>query len=299
MLDTPVFLGELMISKPHKYEARYKCNINYYATYEKGLHHPKVRSIYPTQKGHINIRFKGLEEVSTLISAHGTIQVFYFTLDELTACLNNLKEILVPKLDERLYLAPQGTYILVDRIRYLIQEGKITHDMSLDSGKLEELTGWEKEDIRRALPTILQEIFPFGIELKVSRIIAGCSTAEPYVEEWLNRVEQALKREGFYSPYSFEWEQNQSFELVRHMSANCGAMVHVKAFLDGRVITEAKPKHLTESADRILNNIFDKYDIPYETEIPVKIAKNPFLPVAILGIAILGTLALCELSNGS
>lgn len=282
-----------MIYKKRKHEARFESNIDYYATYQEGFCHPKIGSINPTQKGHIRIKFKDLEEVLTLISTQGTIQVFYFTIGELDACLNLLREILVPKFGEEIHLTPQGTYILVDKIRYLIQEGMITHDMGLNPEKLAELTGWEKEDIWDVLPTILREPFPFGIELKVSRIIAGCSRAEPYVEGWLKSVEQALKREGFYSPNSFEWEQNLSFELVKHIcvDANYEAVMCVRAFLDGRVVTEAKPRHLAELAHRVLNAVLDKYEIPYETEILVQTAKGPLLLVPIL--ATLGILALC------
>lgn len=250
-------------------------------------------------QGHIKVVFEDLENVSTLISTQGTVQVFYFTPGELHACLNLLREILVPKLGEELCLKPQGTYDLVDKIRYLIQEGGIEHDMSIDLEKLTELTGWEEEDLRGALPVIVKEIFPFGIELKISKIIAGCSRAEPYVEDWLKSVEQALRIEGFHTPPSFEWEQNQFFELARHMctGANYEIMIRVKAFLDGRVITETEPRHLADLADGILNDILNKYQIPYETEIPVEIAKNQLVPVAIFGIAALGILAFYGLSR--
>lgn len=235
-----------------------------------------------------------------MISAHGTIQVFYFTLDELNTWLKFLGEILVPRFNERLHLTPKGTFSLVDKIRCLIQEDKITHDMSIDSEAFAELTGWEKEDIKNAMPTIMQEIFPCGIELKVSRIIAGCSRPEPYVEEWLKSVERALKTEGFYSPDSFEWEQNQSFELVKHMyaGANYDAITRVKAFLDGRVTVEAKPRHLAGLAHRTFNDTLDKYAIPYERETPAKTARNPLTLVTIMGIAV-GTLALFVLLGSS
>jgi len=68
-------------------------------------------------------------------------------------------------------------------------------------------------------------------------------------------------------------------------------MVRVKAFLDGGVVIETKPRHLTEPAHRILNDIFDKYTIPYETETPIKMAKGPLILAAIFGIAV-GALAL-------
>jgi len=296
--DTPVFFGDFMVER-RKYEALYGSNMNYYATYRKGFGDPRVGAIDQTEKGLINIKFRGLEEVSILISPQGTIQIFYTTLGELQASLDFLMEILVPKFGETLCLVPQRTYSLVDKIRYLIQEGEITHDMSLDSKRLVELTGCSNEDIKNNLPTILNEIFPFGIELKVSRIIAGCSRAEPYIEEWLSSVEQALRREGFYSPCLFEWEQNQSFELVKHMcvGANHEVVIRVKAFLDGRIVTEAKPRHLAGLAQRILYAILDKYEIPYETEIPVEMTKSPLTPVVILGLVTLGALVLCGLSN--
>ena len=297
---TPVFFGELMNSKERKHEARFQSNMDYYATYKKSFGHQRVKSIDQTLKGHICIRFNGLDEVSTLISPYGTIQVFYFTLDELNTCLKFLGEILVPRFNERLHLTPKGTFSLVDKIRCLIQEDKITHDMSIDSEAFAELTGWEKEDIKNAMPTIMQEIFPYGIELKVSRIIAGCSRPEPYVEEWLKSVERALKTEGFYSPDSFEWEQNQSFELVKHMyaGANYDAITRVKAFLDGRVTVEAKPRHLAGLAHRTFNDTLDKYAIPYERETPAKTARNPLTLVTIMGIAV-GTLALFVLLGSS
>lgn len=288
-----------MHNKARKHQALYQSNIDYDATYMKGLGHPRIKSIDQTRKGHIYIKFKDREEVSTLISPRGTIQVSFSTLGELNACLNFLREVLVPKFGEGLFLTPKGTYTLIDKIRYLIQEGKITHEMGLDLGRLAELTGREKEDIRSALPAILQEILPFGIELKVSKVLAGCSRAESYVEEWLGSVEQALRREGFYSPYSFEWEPNQSFEFVKHVDVdvNCEGVICVKAFLDGRVITEADPTHLTRWANRIVNDILDKYAIPYETKIPVKTAKGPWIPVVVLGIAALGAIHLYRLSN--
>ena len=50
----------------------------------------------------------------------------------------------------------------------------------------------EKENARRLMPTILQEIFQFGIELKVSRVVAGCSRAESYVGEWHAREKKEI-----------------------------------------------------------------------------------------------------------
>jgi len=207
-------------------------------------------------------------------------------------------EILAPKAGEELHLTPKGTFTLVDKIRHLIQEGKIIHDMSLDLEKLAELTSWEKEDIRNAMPNILQPIFPKGIELKVSRVVAGCSRAEPYIEEWLERVAQGLRREGFCSPNSFQCEHNLFFELVKHgnVGADCEAVIRVKAFLDGRVVAEAEPKHFTDLASRILDATLDKYDIPYETEIPVETPRSPIAPL-MLGLAMLGLFGLSNVES--
>ena len=289
-----------MSNNMRKYEALYQSNADHYGTYEKSYGSQKISSISQTEKGLVSIRFKGLEEVSVLISPRGTVQVFYSTLGELDACLMLLNEVLVPRVSEVLYLVPKGTYTIVDKIRCLIQEGKISHDMSLDSEQFAELTGWKKEDVKDVMPTIIQEKFPYGIELKVSRIIAGCSMAEPNVGEWLKSVEQALKREGFYSPESFEWDQKQYFELVKHFCASpdFDVVVRVKAFLDGRAIIEATPRRFVDSAHKIFTNILDKYAIPYKTEAPVKTAGVPLKLVAILGIAF-GTLALCLLLRSS
>ena len=277
-----------MVIKIRKYEGCYESNIDYYDTYEAALNHQRLKSIDQTLKGHIFIRFRGLERVTTLISTQGTVQVFYCTLAELNACLGFLGEILIPMPGERLYLKPRGKYDLVNKIRHLVQEGKIAHDMIVDLGTLSELTGWKEGNIRNALPNVLQENFPFGIELKVSRITAGCSRAEPYVESWLRSVEQALREEGFYSPLSFEWEQNQSFELIKHTHTGFGnrlKVVRVKAFLDGSVVTEAQPKHFTDSAENMLDVILDKHSIPYETKTKdTKSKSNPFISLVFLGL---------------
>jgi hypothetical protein len=298
--DTPVFFGDLLKNKMRKYEALYRSNIDYYATYDACCGDPRVADIDQTEKGLIYIEFKGLENVLTLISPQGIVQIFYSTLAELSACLSLLRSILAPKSGEKLYLEPLGRYILVDQIRCLIQEGKINHDMSLDLGKLAELTGWQEEDIRDVLPTILQEKFPFGVELKVSNMVAGCSRPEHYIEEWLESVRQAFMKEGFQSPCSYQWKENQSFELVKHISvgANYEAAMRVRAFLDGIVVAEAQPKHLTNFANAMLHSVFDKYGIPYETEAH-KMVKNPFIEVVILGIAILGIFSLCRFGRSS
>ena len=61
----------------------------------------------------------------------------------------------------------------------------------------------------------------------------------------------------------------QYFELVKlvQFEANSTAMVRVRALLNGTVVTEATPRHLTEFASRNLHVIFDKYSIPQEMKV--------------------------------
>jgi hypothetical protein len=94
-----------------------------------------------------------------------------------------LGEVVVTRNGEPLRLEPKGCFSLADRIRSLIQEGRIGHETTLSLEELAKLTGSDKGNIKDEIPKILEQKYPYGIELKVATIRAGCQRAEPYVEE--------------------------------------------------------------------------------------------------------------------
>lgn len=249
------------------------------------------------------LKLNGLEDVVALISPHSILQVTFSKFEELDAFLKILGDVALTGNGEPLKLEPTGCFSLVDRIRSLIQDGRIGHETALSLEELAELTGSDKGNIKDEIPRILEQKYPYGIELKVATVRAGCQRAEPYVEEWLGTVERALRAEEFCSPDSFEWQPDQYFELVKlvNSDANGTVVVLVRAFLNGTVITEATPKHLTEMASRTLHTILEKYSIPYDIEMrtetrTVNARKTWLTLLAVAGIAF-GALGLYELSK--
>jgi hypothetical protein len=110
------------------------------------------------------------------------------------------------------------------------------------------IVGCKREELRKAMPTVLSQKYPYGIELEASTLVAGCQRSEPYVEQWLDSVERAIRTEEFLSTDRIGWEDNQYFQFIRCIGANTNARIIVKAFLDGRIIAEARPSQLTERA---------------------------------------------------
>jgi hypothetical protein len=240
----------------------------------------------------------GLEDVVALISPQGIVQVAFSRFDELDAFIRILRNVVVTRNGEPLQLEPKGCFSLVDKIRSLIQDGRIGHETNLSLEELAGLTGSDKGNIKDEIPKILAQKYPYGIELKVATVRAGCQRAEPYVEEWLGNVERALRAEGFCSPDPFDWQSDQYFELAKlvQFGPDNTAIVRVRAFLNGTIITEATPKHLTDPASRNLHAIFDKYSISYDMKMQIFTRKTPRALLAIMGIAF-GALCLYGLSK--
>jgi hypothetical protein len=233
------------------------------------------------------IKFVGLDDVQTLISARGTVQITYRDFDGLDACRRLLESILVTNQGESLRLEPMGQYSVVDKVRSLVQEGRIGHESEMDIGQLSDMIGIDEHNMIKNIQGILQQDYPYGINLKVATVKAGCQRAEPTVEKWLSDAENALLAEGFCIPSNFEWRQNQSFELLRNVQfdSNTWGAVRVRAFLDGAIRVEATPDFLTTPAYRLLDSILDKHCVPYGTEETTEKRKTPSIWWGILGFA--------------
>jgi hypothetical protein len=278
-------------------QALYQTNIDCDLTHEKawnmGCMKQKVSSVSRVDQSQaLRLKLNGLEDVVALISSHSILQVTFSKFEELDAFKKILEDVAVTGNGEPLQLEPMGCFSLVDRIRSLIQDGRIGHETTLSLEELAELTKSDKSNIKDEIPSILEQKYPYGIELKVATVRAGCQRAEPYIEEWLGTVERALRAEEFYSPDPFEWQSDQYFELVKLVNSDVNGMVvaRVRAFLNGTVITEATPKHLAEMASRTLHTILEKYSIPYDIEMRTETrtvnARKTWLTLfAVMGIA--------------
>ena len=279
----PVFFGGFM----HKYQAVYESNIDYDRTCQEAKVCSNVRYVGTTRKGLIQLGFKGLENAEVLISPRGKIEIFYASDSEKNACIDRLNGVLVPNTDEQLTLWSCGSFSVADRIHFLAQEHSIRHDQILNVDELASMTSCTRQELIKAMPTILSQKYPYGIELKALTLVAGCQRADPSVEQWLDSAERALRTEGFVCTDRAGWEDNQYFQFIRRINANTDAKIVVKAFLDGSIIVEARPWQLTELANNTIEEILSKYAIPYQKSIPdLEKAGNANGFVAALALAV-------------
>jgi hypothetical protein len=287
-----------MIRAQALYQSNIDCESTHTKAFEMSLFKQAVESVSIDRSQLLRLKLIGLEDVVALVSPQGTVQVTFSSFENLDAFMRILGQVAVTRNGEPLRLEPKGCFSLVDRIRSLIQEGRIGHETILSLEELAELTGSDKGNIRDDIPRLLAQKYPYGIELKVATLRAGCQRAEPHVELWLGDVERALRAEGFYSPDPFNWQSDQYFELMKlvQFGEDSTAMVRVRAFLNGMVITEATPKHLTDLASRSLHRIFDKYSIAYDMKMQTETGKTSRALLAIMSIA-LGALCLYGLSK--
>lgn len=156
------------------------------------------------------------------------------------------------------------------------------------------MIGCTDQELRKAMPTVLSQKYPYAIELKASMVLAGCQRVEPCVEQWLDSVERTLRTEGFLSTDHTGWEDNQYFQFIRSIDANTNGKMIVKAFLNGSIIVEAIPWQQAELANSMFRAILSKHSVSYEALVPeIEKVKGPTGIVSAL-VATVGIFVLCS-----
>jgi hypothetical protein len=127
-------------------QALYQSNIDCDSTHERAFEMSRVnqivRSVSREDRSQLlRLKLIGLEDVVALVSPQGTVEVTFSSFEDLDAFARILGQVAVTRNGEPLRLEPKGCFSLVDRIRSLIQEGRIGHEMVLSLEDLAELTG--------------------------------------------------------------------------------------------------------------------------------------------------------------